>query len=332
MPLKLRMNLKFDGNLIFREFLPETDSGALHLLVSDIYRVKIFLSDRDEQTDHVADLPSDVSNHETLRCCGLTMEVDVLNVAPDVLSALDTNRPTEKTEEFGREIFELVRNVQNGLINYFRNIAKQFWLEPIAPDPRNWQNFLDSYDTVWLDSTGTWQRFLVSRKYVIHIAAEVFTGGVDRNQWREVVAFIERGARSPMIDTLISNSLKHLDENNGRMATLESVIALEAAINRLLPKVISRLPGAPQIEPSQISKLIEKAGLRATATVGLMLIQTPAGLNPEDIQIVGEAINARNNVVHNQGRLVEVALARQYVGAIRRVIATFDKWVKGISE
>ena len=136
MPLKLRMNLKFDGNLIFREFLPETDSGALHLLVSDIYRVKIFLSDRDEQTDHVADLPSDVSNHETLRCCGLTMEVDVLNVAQDVLSALDTNRPTKKTEEFGREIFELVRNVQNGLINYFRNIAKQFWLEPIAPDPR----------------------------------------------------------------------------------------------------------------------------------------------------------------------------------------------------
>ena len=119
-----------------------------------------------------------------------------------------------------------------------------------------------------------------------------------------------------MIDTLISNSLKHLDENNGRMATLESVIALEAAINRLLPKVISRLPGVPQIEQSQISKLIEKAGLRATATVGLMLIQTPAGLNPEDIQIVGEAINARNNVVHNQGRLVEVALARQYVGAI----------------
>jgi hypothetical protein len=80
------------------------------------------------------------------------------------------------------------------------------------------------------------------------------------------------------------------------------------------------------------SRLIEKAGLRATVMVGLTLIQTPAGLDPEDVQIVGEAINARNDVVHNERRSVEITIARKYVSAIRRVIATFDKWVKGISE
>jgi hypothetical protein len=129
-----------------------------------------------------------------------------------------------------------------------------------------------------------------------------------------------------MIDVLISNSLKHWDQNNGRLAVVESVIALESAFNRFLPRAILRLPGTPQIEESQLNRLIEKAGLRIVTIVGLKMIQVQAGLSAEDIETVGEAVDARNEVVHGSRRAIEISLAKNYVSAIHKVIALLEQW------
>jgi hypothetical protein len=153
---------------------------------------------------------------------------------------------------------------------------------------------------------------------------------VDRNRWREVAPFIEKGGQTSIIDVLISNSLQHLAQANGRLAVIEAVTALDAALTNVLPRVIPRLPGAPQIKESQLKSLIEKAGLRIVATVGLQMIQTHAALEVEDIQTVDKAIEARNEFVHGgRRRGVDVMEAQKYVNAIRRIVSNFEQWVKG---
>jgi hypothetical protein len=127
------------------------------------YRVRVFISDRSKQIRGGAELPTDLRKHLSLHCAGLTMELEVLNPAAEIVDALESGQRTEQTEDFGREIFGLALNIHNGIISYFRNIEKQSWVEPIAPDPRNWQSFLDGCETVWLDSKGRWRRFLVAR-------------------------------------------------------------------------------------------------------------------------------------------------------------------------
>lgn len=326
MSLRIKLNLNFDRNLVFRGFLPESESDALHIdFMGGKYHVTVYLSDR-KQLANVSNMPSAVEKHQTFLCTGLIMEVEVVDPEPQIVAALEANQPTEETEAFGKEVFDLVLSTHNGIISYFRNMAKQFWIEPIRPEPRHWQNFLHRWGAVWLDSAGEWRRFHAHRDDGFVIEATIFGGGVDRDAWDRVAAFIERGGQAPMIDVLISNSLKLLDQNNGRLAVVESVIALESAFNRFLAKAVLRLPGTPQIEESQLNKLIEKAGLRIVTKVGLKMIQVQAGLSAEDIETVGEAVEARNGVVHGSRRAIDISLAKNYVSAIRKVIALLEQW------
>jgi hypothetical protein len=130
-----------------------------------------------------------------------------------------------------------------------------------------------------------------------------------------------------MRDILIANSLKHLGEGNGRLAVVESVIALEAAIKQLLPKVIVRLPGAPKIDERDLDRVIEKAGLRTTVEVGFKMIMGSAGLAADDIKLLCDAIETRNSIIHNSRRSVDLELAQSYVNTIHNIMLSFERWV-----
>jgi len=182
----------------------------------------------------------------------------------------------------------------------------------------------------WLDSAGEWQRFPFPRRSMQHIAAQMLERGVDRDRWREVGPFIQLGARAPMRDVLISNSLEHLSEHNGRLAVVEAVIALESAVKVLLPKVVLRQLGLGQVEGMTLEpvldRLIRKAGLWPVTEVGVELIWTESGLTREDVDTVRDAINARHQIIHDPRREVDISDARGFVSALRRFIGALEDW------
>lgn len=324
MALRLRLNLPFDEHIMFRGFLPETQNDSLRLR-RERYCIALYLGDRTTQLAHVSDVPSDpeeLKGWQTLYCRALTMDIEVEEPDRDVVSALEAHRPTDQTEQFGREIFDVVVWAHERVVDYFRNIRKQYWLQPLRLDPRNYQSFLEQCRAVWLDSSGEWRRFLVVREQVQYVTASVPKGGVTRQMWTDIPSFVREEKRAPMRDVLMANSLQHLEEENGRLAVVEAVAALESGVNGLLSGVIRNLPGAPQIEEELLDKLIERAGLRAATEVGLRAIQARAGLDDQEIELVVNAINARNNVLHRQQRAVEIAQARAYVSTIQKVLET----------
>lgn len=327
MLLQLRLNLKFAGDLLFREFLPETEADALRLRL-DGYPVTLYLSDRGQQLSNISDVPTnpeELKRHQNLYCSGLTMEIEVEDPDPDVVAALEAREPTEETENFGREIFNLAVDVQRGLVDYFRNILKQYWVQPPNPDPRNYQNFLHQCGAVWLDSSGKWRRFNVVQEYTVHATVSISENGATRQTWARVSNFLEQDKPASMLDVLIANSLQHLHEEDGRLAVVEAVTALESAMKRPLARAIAGLPGAPQISEDLLNKLFEKAGLRTATEVGLTMTRAAAGLKEDDIQKVFDAIEARNNVIHGPQRTVEIESARKYVLAIKHVVEALNQ-------
>jgi hypothetical protein len=329
MSLRLKLNLEFDGSIVFSGFLPETKEDALQLTEGG-YPVTIYLSDRKNQmSGFIGDIPSDrkqLETHKSLYCTGLTLEIEVAKPDPEVVASLETNQQTEKTEKFGREVFEIVLKVHNRLIDYFRNVAKMYRLKSVNLDRKYHDYFLNSYyKCVWLDSGGKWREFRTDRKRSIPPVTLSFEKGVDKEEWRQIPIFIGEGKPVQMRHVLIANSLEYLSQNNGRLAVVEAVTALESAVKQLLPKVILRCSrDAPQIGEKDLDKVVEKAGLRLVVELGLKLIMTPAGLSAEDIQIVGEAIHDRNKILHGFQRKMKISKAQQYVSAISRVIERFE--------
>ena len=330
MSLKLKLNLQFSGDLTFKGFLPETKADSLHFYLQERkYHVILYLSDREKQLSMLDDIPEDPKEIEriiTLYCKGLTMEIEVADVDPEIIEALEASQPTEKTEYFGREIFNLVIEIHSMIVSYFRNIMKQYWIEFLTLNPDNYQSFLDEWNTVWLGSNSKWQRFFVVRKQVLSFTSYIHKNGVDRDTWGQISTFIEKGGRAPMRDVLIANSHQHLSQNNGRLAVVEAVTALESFIKQFLSKVILRLPGAPQIEEKQLDRLIQKTGLRLVTEVGLKMIMASADLRSEDIKIAAKAVEARNEILHGPRKGLEISLAQEYISAIERVIEKLESW------
>lgn len=322
MPLQLRLSLEFAGDLLFRGFLPETEADALRLR-QDGYRVTLYLSDRGQQLSNLSDVPTDpeeLKRHQSLYCSSLTMQIEVEEPDPDVIAALEGDEPTEKTENFGREIFDLAIDVQRRLVDYFRNILKQYWVQPPNPDPRNYQNYLHRWGAVWLDSSGKWRRFSVVQNFTVHATVSISENGATRQAWARLSSFLAQDKLASMLDVLIANSLQHLHEEDGRLAVVEAVTALESAMKRPLARAIAGLPGAPQVSEDLLNKLFEKAGLRTATEVGLTMTRAAAGLKEDDIQKVFHAIEARNHIIHGPQRTVEIESARKYVLAIKHVI------------
>ena len=65
---------------------------------------------------------------------------------------------------------------------------------------------------------------------------------------------------------MIANARVYPEIDNERMAVVEAVAALEAALKQLLPKLLSRSVSPPLPEKS-IDRAIEKMGLRLTTEI-----------------------------------------------------------------
>lgn len=335
MSLHLRLNLRFDKDIVFGEFLPESEDDRLHISLREgKYKVTLHLSDRETQLSILNDLPKaadKLQKYMTLYCSGLTMDIEVAEVDSDVLHAVEAGQPTEETAQFGREVFNIALEVHNKLISYFRSLAKQYWLEPLVPGPHNYQDFLmDKWRLRWLDSNGEWQPFPIPPERTIELTSRIRERGVDRDRWREMAPFIERGSRAPIRHMLIANSLQHLDQRNGRVAVTEAVTALESAMKQLLPEIVLGLPGDPQFKKEELVTLLDRimkdGGFKLATKVGLGVIKAWAGLEDEDIRLAVKAIEVRNQVLHGGQREVKVPLANKCVTAIRRIIEALESW------
>jgi len=335
MSLFLKANLPFEREFMFAGFLPVLkDVGLNFRLREGKYKIIIYMSDRRRQLHNVSEVPEDpeeLKKYMNLYCGSLTMEIEVLNPDSDITNALEAHNQTEKTEAFGKEVFNIIAEVNNAIIYYLRNIAGQYWLEPFIFDPRNFQDYLDfKFNVRWCSSTGEWKRFNITREKSSYAIIHMPEDGINLEMWRKISSFIEEKKYKKIPDRkiLISNSRQHLSQGNDRIAIIEAVIAWETTVKNLLPKILSKLRESPEIR--EVLKLLMRKNffsLRIITYVGLRLIKNSLGLDIEDIIKINKAVLVRNSIVHGPTKVVEIPNARRYISAIRKVIRIFENQV-----
>lgn len=338
MSLKLKLNLQFDEPLLFRGFLPEAESDFLRLYLQDRKcNVTLYLSNRQTQLSPFDVVPSDSEqlkeSRNTINTHGLTLELDFITPNPDVVSALEAEQPTEKLRAFVQETFDLVVRIYNGIIEYLRNIEKQYWLRPILYETYRYVIFLANANVYWLDTNGNWREF--PKPNISQYPLETRITGPDvtldrdtainRDKWINEVPmflgeFIENRKRAKSIDSFIANAYCHLEQQNNSLAIIEAVRALEQFIKNRLPKVICDLTQTRElaVEEREIDSLFKKAGITAVTLLVFGLMGRGMGLASEDIVYIQRAIELRNEILHFARDRVEFSEANKCVSAIHR--------------
>ena len=175
----------------------------------------------------------------------------------------------------------------------------------------------------FLASNGQWAPIIVGGPAILLTSRNYFGEPVNREEWNQltpfVQSFVETGNRANLLNTLLANSQKHLDEMDGRLALIEVVAGLESVIKSSLVTAIFRQTNSPKIERKDIDRLIEKAGLRSTATVVLKCLADKLGFGADDIDQAIKAIGYRNEIIHHGKLSVKIEEAESCIGAVAKI-------------
>jgi hypothetical protein len=271
-PLRIRLDLSFESPIVFKGFLPREQINNLHFTLHDKrFEVRLFLSDPEKQLE-MLQVPETITNEMHLPCKGLTVELADYNPPASILQALEQGNYNEFTEAYGKELYELVVTIHNRIVDYFGNQQRQYWLSSIRSDPEMFDSHLSTMEARWQDSVGEWRKLRVTGRAVLSFKLSILGNGLSVDQIETLSNFLENKRQLPIWDVLLANAQRHLSEEEGRIAIVEAVAALEAAIKRLLPKLILSRLGTREIEEKHLEKFIQGAGLRSTAEVLLKLL------------------------------------------------------------
>ena len=350
MSLKLKLDIRFGEPLLFRGFLPEAETDRLRFRLQDGREIALYLSDRRTQLLPFDVAPSDpqrLKEHGgTINCIGLTMELVIPEPYPDVMRALAANQPAESVNKLLVEARDLALRVHNGLVEYVRNVEKQYWLQPIVPETYAHIRFLVGTEVYWLDESGEWREFpKFPTNHTSICPWEMGISGPDvtldqdiaisQDKWQSRIPvflqrFIDEGKRASTIDTLIANAYWHLERLETSLAIVEAVRALEQFVRSQLPKVVRNyLMRDKQVALGEedISKLFQKAGLRAVTLLVLELLGQSLGVEPKDIEQIQHAVNLRNEVLHLGRERVSFPEANECIASIHRAISILGKTI-----
>ena len=238
-------------------------------------------------------------------------------------SEADTIRNAAQGDE---GLVRLARQIADDLLypslSRFADILRtnygQYWLVPIKKwDSRteNLGSYCSHLNLSWsLDNGQTWQELLPEKPVSTF---RVAVGARDRNisfqDWQELQRAVEEGYHPSVAAQITSDAHSLLDGGDLKHALIEGVTALEVAIKQFIDRK-TKAGNVPGEELKAFWDLPRKTQLAALAV-------NMAGLDPNDLALALQAIEMRNDVVHEG--YVPPPDTQGMVAALLRVTSTF---------
>jgi hypothetical protein len=154
------------------------------------------------------------------------------------------------------------------------------------------------------------------------------------NDWAAAQTFISGTGKPSLSRELLSNAERFVEEREFRSAIVESICALEVALNEFVthPNDDVSIPSPVRdlIAGASLERISDNLGLTGTVSMLLPLLLPQTSLTPELLRTCCEAIGRRQNVVHNGQRRMDCAAVRREVRAIREVCELLQNHTKAI--
>lgn len=326
------------SNILFNQWLPMTNEESI-LIIDKEFDVKIWFDKtciynlRDEPIEELL-------KRTDIRVNKVFIDVTIKNTSEDLIAYMiaDSVKITfaEETsleyKRLGNLVIDHAIAYLNRLISYFRNEKGQYWLEEYPPDPKFYGSRNVEFKTRFqlIGSSSQWYRWKPNLETSMVINALKNDSFLKREEWQNVIDYIQSTRRTSLTLELLANSEKLLEEGFDRSAIIEAVIALEVAVNSF-----SKAPNFSDLNNPDIYNRLNISSLKTqikhlgySGTVGFLLpiLFSETILPSELIKTCNEAIEIRHSIVHTGQRKIKDKNLRYLIGNIRKTCEILKRY------
>lgn len=259
----------------------------------------------------------DLKNHVNVLAHYVRAEITVREVASELatyMQSRDFKRlPTDsekalqtKYEKLGTRILGVLLKRFNRLIAYARAFKGQYWLLEYGLDTGRLHGYFQTFEAQGRVNGGEVFKFQPGVGDELYITMPLEDKYIRQSEWGEVSQFVCGVQRTPLVLELLAGAEQLAGNGYVRSALTEAVTALEVAVsafgrsedkNGKLASIVG-----PRLGVDRVQKQIEHMGLSGTIRYLLPLLLPEAVLPAEILSGCRDAVDERQNVVHNGQR------------------------------
>jgi hypothetical protein len=231
--------------------------------------------------------------------------LEIQDISNEELTALLENRAGDEIYvKLGKKVVnKLLYPPVSKFISIFQSNYGQYWIQELEKwDSR--EESLGHYckyrlNLHWSSDNGkTWSKFVpnIPETRPIEFKMDfspkaIFHEYPTKEDWQELTKVVQEGYEPQLAATILARANQHLDQRNLRQALIEGVSALDVAIGEFFRQKLNS-------DTTLYSYISELRKMSVAARV--ITIATSLGkVSKHDIEYAVEAINMRNNVVHD---------------------------------
>ncbi len=227
----------------------------------------------------------------------------------------------EEYRSLGHRVYHAVMKTVNRFLSFARNHQGQWWLDELAIDVDRLLMINDALLARVSSSTFTTEvRWCPPATAIIRVGGGR-TGAIRAEDWSTCGDFVASARRAPLPLELLANAESLLRTGKPRSAIIEAISALEVCLFEFAESPIqTETPWSDKANRIRVDRLRDQArglGLRGSVRFLLPLLFPEELLPTAVIAACQDAVDLRNNVVHNGQRAIEDESVRKAIRHIR---------------
>lgn len=234
-------------------------------------------------------------------------------------------------EILGEQVYTFTLERLNRLLSFIRSEKGQSWLVDHPVDSRQMGSVFTGFNARVKSEDSGWHRWEPTQR-LEHIDAQLSDERrlIKRDDWIQIKEFVSSSGKPGLVGELLSGAEALAKSGHRRSALTEAITALEVAASHFSrnPDTVSELGSryAERLGLSTLKGQVSRLGLTATLNYLFPLIFTEDQLPTRVLKPCQEAINQRQNVVHQGQRDVDDKKLNLYLRSIRQLCSILDQY------
>lgn len=309
---KVRLNNSSNNfeTLVTSRWIPEINN-SINITISNNISMKMYCSRKaiDIVTRH-----SEVQDGSLEKWVRLPIKYLIVSFTftdvEDMLANYILNGCEPINHELEEKVIELALLIQNNIEKYVNRFIAfvrcnkgQYWLKPLLFDKMRLSSNIEELNTLVSSTNDNWSEFAVKQPSSIVLALQGNENTLVKEDWQCLKDFVNSESRSNLALELIANAYQLLDDNYSRSSIIEACCALEAAVSIFKDledfSWLERKEFSTRIPSENIKTQIKHLGFSSTIKILFPIIFTENEVSQEVLCNCYQAIEIRNNIVHN---------------------------------